>query len=189
MALATTLRVVCSSTVLVHFVPILVWRGLSEQRAALFLAYVALLGMPIHLLIGWLGDRINKPRLMACCMLLACISLVILFRGESEALLWPALVLFSLFEGLFPVTWATVSDFFGRQNFAKIRGSMSCMYMWGSVAGPVTAGLVYDQTKSYEPLLWALAAVCILTSVCYALLKPPLVNEARAFSGDTGSIS
>jgi MFS family permease len=189
MALATTLRVVCSSTVLVHFVPILVWRGLSEQRAALFLAYVALLGMPTHLLIGWLGDRMNKPRLMACCMLLASSSLVILFRGESEALLWPALVLFSLFEGLFPVTWATVSDFFGRQNFAKIRGSMSCMYMWGSVAGPVSAGLVYDHTKSYEPLLWGLAAVCVLTSLCYALLKPPIADAARAFSGDARSIS
>jgi MFS family permease len=181
-ALATTLRVVCSSTVLVHFVPILVWRGLTEQRAAVFLAYVALLGMPTHLFIGWLGDRINKPRLMASCMLIAGVSLLILFRAESEWLLWPALVLFSLFEGLFSVTWATVSDFFGRRHFAKIRGSMSFMYMWGSVLGPVTAGLVYDHTQSYEPLLWGLLAVCLTATVCYAVLKPPAPDRARATS-------
>jgi MFS family permease len=172
-ALATTMRVVCSSTVLVHFVPILVWRGLTEQRAAVFLAFVALLGMPTHLFIGWLGDRINKPRLMAACTVLASFSLLLIFRGETDWQLWPALVLFSLFEGLFPVTWATVSDFYGRRNFAKIRGSMSFLYMWGSVLGPVAAGLVYDSTKSYDALLWGLMAVCGLTTVCYALLKAP----------------
>jgi sugar phosphate permease len=59
LSFATTFRVVCSSCILVHFVPILVWRGLTEQRAAFFLAFIALLGMPAHLLIGWLGDRLN----------------------------------------------------------------------------------------------------------------------------------
>jgi MFS family permease len=172
-ALATSMRVICSSAVLVHFVPILVWRGLTAQRAAFFLAFVALLGMPTHLLMGWLADRVNKPRLMATCMAIASLSLLLIFRGDTDWHLWPALVLFSLFEGLFPVTWATVSDFFGRRNFAKIRGSMSFFYMWGSVIGPVAAGLVYDHTKSYDALLWALMAACALTALCYALLKPP----------------
>jgi MFS family permease len=172
-ALATTMRVICSSTVLVHFVPILVWRGLTEQRAAVFLAFVALLGMPTHLLTGWLGDRIDKPRLMATCTAIASLSLWLIFHGDTDWHLWPALALFSLFEGLFPVTWATVSDFFGRRNFAKIRGSMSFLYMWGSVIGPVAAGLVYDHTQSYDALLWGLIGLCTLTTLCYALLKPP----------------
>jgi MFS family permease len=167
------MRVVCSSAVLVHFVPILVWRGMTEQRAAVFLAFVALLGMPTHLLIGWLGDRVDKPRLMATCTAIASLSLVLIFRGDTDWHLYPALALFSLFEGLFPVTWATVSDFFGRRNFAKIRGSMSFLYMWGSVIGPVAAGLVYDQTKSYDALLWGLIMLCALTALCYALLTPP----------------
>jgi MFS family permease len=172
-AMATSLRVVCASAVLVHFVPILVWRGLTEQRAAVFLAFVALLGMPIHLLIGWLGDRIYKPRLMAICMAIASLSLLLIFRGDTDWQLWPALALFTIFEGLFPVTWATVSDFFGRRNFAKIRGAMSFLYMWGSVAGPVTAGAIYDRTQNYDALLWGLIVVCGLTTICYAILSPP----------------
>ena len=172
-ALATSLRVVCMSAVLVHFVPILVWRGLTEQRAAVFLAFVALLGMPTQLLIGWLGDRIYKPRLMAICMAVASLSLFLILRGDMDWQLWPALVLFSIFEGLFSVTWATVSDFFGRRNFAKIRGGMSFLYMWGSVAGPVAAGAIYDRTQSYDGLLWGLIAVSGLTTICYAILRPP----------------
>jgi MFS family permease len=71
-----------------------------------------------------------------------------------------------------------VSDFFGRRNFAKIRGSMSFLYMWGSVLGPVAAGLVYDHKKSYEGLFWGLMAVCGLTSLCYGLLKPPKATRS-----------
>src|SRR5688500_14317706 len=88
LAVATTLRVVCSSCVLVHFVPILVWRGLTEQRAAFFLAFIALLGMPAHLLIGWLGDRLSKPSLMATCMIIASLSVYLLFSYIAEWQLW-----------------------------------------------------------------------------------------------------
>jgi sugar phosphate permease len=171
---ATTFRVVCSSCVLVHFVPILVWRGLSEQRAAFFLAFIALLGMPAHLLIGWLGDRLNKPRLMATCMIIASLSVYLLFSNTAQWQLWLALVLFTVVEGLFPVTWATVGDFFGRINFAKVRGSMSFFYMWGSVIGPVIAGAVYDRTQSYRPLMWGLISLCWLTALSYAVLARPI---------------
>jgi MFS family permease len=179
LSIATTLRVVCSSCVLVHFVPILVWRGLTEARAAFFLAFVALLGMPAHLLIGWLGDRFNKTRLMAICMMIASLSVYLLFSNKAEWQLWLALVLFTVVEGLFPVTWATVGDFFGRNNFAKVRGSMSFLYMWGSVIGPVIAGAVYDRTQSYGPLMWGLISLCWVTAVIYAVLIKPI---SRSYS-------
>ena len=178
LSIATTFRVVCSSCVLIHFVPILVWRGLTEQRAAFFLAFIALLGMPAHLLIGWLGDRLNKPRLMATCMIIASLSVYLLFSNTAESQLWLALVLFTVVEGLFPVTWATVGDFFGRNNFAKVRGSMSFLYMWGSVIGPVIAGAVYDRTQSYSPLMWGLMGLCWATALIYAVLVKPISRSS-----------
>lgn len=178
LSIATTFRVVCSSCVLVHFVPILVWRGLTEQRAAFFLAFIALLGMPAHLLIGWLGDRLNKPRLMATCMIIASLSVYLLFSNTAEWQLWLALMLFTVVEGLFPVTWATVGDFFGRINFAKVRGSMSFFYMWGSVIGPVIAGAVYDRTQSYGLLMWGLIILCWVTAVIYAVLVNPISGSS-----------
>jgi sugar phosphate permease len=180
LSFATTFRVVCSSCILVHFVPILVWRGLTEQRAAFFLAFIALLGMPAHLLIGWLGDRLNKPKLMAVCMMIASLSVYLLFSYAAEWQLWLALVLFTVVEGLFPVTWATVGDFFGRNNFAKVRGSMSFLYMWGSVMGTVIAGAVYDRTQSYSPLMWGLISLCWMTALLYAVLVKPIAASSAA---------
>jgi MFS family permease len=166
--------------VLVHFVPILVWKGYSETQGAFYLSVIAICGMPTHLLIGWLGDRFDKPRLMAAFMVLGSVSIYFLFHGRQTWQLWIALLLFSVFEGLFPVTWATVGDFFGRQNFAKTRGSMSVLYTWGSVLGPVLAGAVYDRTQSYEMLFWALFAICWITALLYFTLLQPKAAEPKA---------
>lgn len=173
LTLATTFRTVCSAGVLVHFVPILVWKGYSQTQAAFYLGVIAFFGMPTHLLIGWLGDRVNKQRLMAFCMALGSVALYCLFQGTQEWQLWVAVSLFSLFEGLFPVTWATVGDFFGRKNFGKIRGSMSFLYTWGSVLGPVLAGAIYDRTQSYGGLYWVMIGLCWLTALLYVLLRRP----------------
>jgi len=179
LALATTFRVVCSSGVLVHLVPILVWKGYTETQGAFYLGVIAFCGMPTHLLIGWLGDRIYKPRLMAAFMALGSLSVFFLFRGTSSWHLWISVLLFSVFEGLFSVTWATVGDFFGRRNFAKIRGSMSFLYTWGSVLGPVIAGAIYDHSQSYDALFWALFALCWITALVYASLFPPRPKPSK----------
>ncbi|MBM4264625.1 MAG: MFS transporter [Deltaproteobacteria bacterium] len=174
---ATTFRTVCSAGVLVHFVPILVWKGYSQTQAAFYLGVIAFFGMPTHLLMGWLGDRIDKQRLMAFSMALGSVAIYCLFQGTHEWQLWVAVALFSLFEGLFPVTWATVGDFFGRKNFGKIRGSMSFLYTWGSVLGPVLAGAIYDRSQSYAGLYWVMFALCWLTALLYALLRRPAATH------------
>jgi sugar phosphate permease len=176
LAFATSFRVICSSAVLVHFVPIMVWKGYTEPQGAFYLGVIAICGMPTHLLIGWLGDRIFKPRLMAVFMMLGSVSIYFLFHGSAAWQLWIAVLLFSVFEGLFPVTWATVGDFFGRKNFAKVRGSMSFLYTWGSVLGPVFAGAIFDRTQSYAALFWALFALCWLTALLYFLMFKPKAN-------------
>ncbi|HVO95702.1 MAG TPA: MFS transporter, partial [Terriglobales bacterium] len=51
---ATTLRVFCTSTITVHFVPIMIWKGLSEPHAAVLLSGAALLALPAHMIVGWL---------------------------------------------------------------------------------------------------------------------------------------
>lgn len=153
--------------------PFLAYAVHTEQQGALCLTIIAVCGMPTHLLIGWLADRFNKTRLMAGFMVIASFSVYLLFAASRSWLLAIGLASFSVLEGLFPVTWATVGDFFGRRNFAKIRGGMSFLYTWGSVLGPVIAGAIYDRTRNYAALLWILLGLCWITAVIYALLAPP----------------
>src|SRR5512145_2344739 len=131
----------------------MVWRGVSEQRAAAMLAAMALMSLPSHLLIGWIADHVSKPRLMSLCMIIGAGSIFFLAYGEGEWALWVFTLLFTVIESIFPVGWATVGDFFGRKSFATIRGTMSFFYLWGPALGPVIAGAVYDSYESYGPLM------------------------------------
>jgi len=153
-----------------------VWKGFSEQRAAFFLASQAFMSLPSHLLFGWIADRVNKPKLMATCMLLAMCSIFVLMYVETELGILLFIALFSVVESTFPVNWSTVGEFFGRRNFAKIRGSMSFIQTWGSVIGPVIAGAIYDTTHSYTPLLWSSIGLLLVASCLYAMVVKPSVT-------------
>jgi MFS family permease len=171
--LATTTRVAVYNAITVHFIPIMVWRGVSEQRAAALLATMALMSLPTHLLVGWIADYVSKPKLMGLCMTIGALSVFILAYGESEWALWTFTLLFTFMEAIFPVGWATVGDFFGRKSFATIRGTMSFFYLWGPAFGPVIAGAVYDRYESYAPLMSGFIALALVSGVLYAILQRP----------------
>ena len=170
---ATAIRVIILSAINVHYIALMVWKGMTPQRAAVFLAAQAFMALPSHLLFGWIGDKMNKPKLMSLCMLLATTSMILLANIHAE---WAILVftaLFSVVESTFPVNWSTVGEYFGRKNFAKIRGSMSFISTWGSVIGPVVMGAIYDKTRSYDLMIWAFAVLLLIASAFYALVKKP----------------
>jgi sugar phosphate permease len=173
MILATTTRVGVFNAITVHFVPIMVWKGASEQRAAAMLATMALMSLPSHLLVGWIADYVNKPRLMAACMAVGAVSIAFLAYGEGEWSLWIFVLLFTIMEAIFPVGWATVGDFFGRKSFATIRGTMSFFYLWGPALGPVVTGAIYDRYQSYAPMMSAYIALSVLAGCLYAMMVRP----------------
>jgi sugar phosphate permease len=174
LTVATGLRIVALSAINVHYIPIMVWKGLSEPGAAFLLGAQALLGVLSHILVGWIADYVNKARLMAVSMGAAALGFLVLNYAENEWQIWMFLPLFTVVESTFPVNWSTVGEFFGRKNFAKIRGTMSFVQTWGAVVGPVAAGAIYDGTHSYSALLWGLVAVLLITGGLYAMVvRPP----------------
>ncbi|HEY7558757.1 MAG TPA: MFS transporter [Candidatus Binatia bacterium] len=176
-----TVRVGVYSTITVHFVPLMVWKGQSQEYAAFLLGAFAFLNWAAHFLIGWIADTVNRPRLLTCCMLVAGGGLLSLIWGEGVASLWLFTILFTAIDASFPIVWATIGDFFGRKSFATIRGTMSFFYTWGSVVGPVIAGALYDREQNYFSTLWGLFTVMLLGALLTSLLiKPWETVKARA---------
>ena len=173
LAFSMLVRVGTQSTLMVHFIPIMVWKGMSQERAAVLLSAFALLNLLFHFVLGWIADRVNKPRLLSLWMILPLSAIVILIVGESSVSLWLFALLYSALDAAFPVTWAISGDFFGRKHVASIRGNMSFCYMWGSALGPVIAGYVYDQTQSYGSVLWGLVVTLSLSVLLTGLLIKP----------------
>jgi MFS family permease len=154
----------------VHFIPLMVWKGLSQAEAAFLLSGYAFLGMVLTLALGWFADKTNKPRMTALILFAGAAAMFLPIFNSS---LW-SLVLFTVFfagvETTFPLGWAVVGDLFGRRHYARIRGYMTLFYTWGGVLGPVIAGAIFDRWQSYEPLLWSLVVVFGVAGAFYASL-------------------
>jgi len=169
---AMTARVTCYSAATVHFIPLMVWKGMSESAAASLLGIFALVNLVAHFVLGWIADRVNKPKLLAACHLLPAVSVVPLLFDSAHYQLWLFAIGFTLLDASFPIVWATVGDFFGRRHFATIRGMMSFFYMWGSFAGPVLAGVIYDKTQTYWIVLWIfLTLLIVATLLVFSLIR------------------
>jgi MFS family permease len=173
LVLSMTARVTCYSTATVHFVPLMVWKGLSEGAAASLLGAFAFVNLLAHFVLGWIADRVNKPKLLAACHLLPALSLPPLLSGSGYWQLLFFTITFTFLDASFPIVWATVGDFFGRRNFATIRGMMSFFYMWGSFAGPIMAGAIYDRTQSYAIVLWILLTLLMIAMLLVLFLIRP----------------
>jgi MFS family permease len=184
LAISMFVRVATQSTMMVHFIPMMVWKGVSQERAALLLSMFALLNLMFHFLLGWIADRVNKPKLLSLWMFLPLAAIVILLNGESTAALWLFAGLFAALDAAFPVTWAICGDFFGRKHFATIRGNMTFCYMWGSALGPVLAGYVFDQTQSYGAVLRCVVVALSASMLSTGLLIRPWRARVTALGTD-----
>src|SRR5262245_23263220 len=156
-----------------HFIPMMIWKGMTAQQATFLLSSFAFLGFTSTLVFGWLADTMNKPRLVSLILFAAGSSILVLLFANSLATLWLFTLMFTTVEATYPVAWAMVGDLFGRKHFAKIRGYMSFFYVWGSVTGPVVAGAIWDRWQTYEPMLWALVVTFGLASLLYSSLGKP----------------
>jgi MFS family permease len=169
--LAAAIRNGSYHAISVHFIPVMVWKGLSQPQAALLLSVYAFLGMALTLILGWLADRTNKPRLSALVLFAAAGAMFLPLISSSLWSLCLFTVFFAAVETTFPLGWAVVGDLFGRRHYAKIRGYMTLFYTWGGVLGPVVAGAIFDRWKTYEPLFWSLVVLFVVAGLCFASLN------------------
>jgi len=168
------------TTVTTHFIPMMVWKGLSQTQASVLLAGFAIFNLPLHFVLGWIGDYVNKPKLTAICMLLGVVAILPMLWSDSPWALWFFTALYCVLDASIPVYWASVGDFFGRKSFGTIRGTMNLFYTWGSVLGPVIAGAVYDRTHSYATVLTGMTVLLMIAALFTAtLINPWAITQQR----------
>ncbi len=168
-----TTRSAAYTIVLVYFIPLMEWKGLTFLGAGMVLSWFNFMNIVAHFIMGWIADQTNKMRLVAWCMVLSLVATLILMWSDTVWGLLLFAALFTVLDASIPVIWAAVGDYFGRRRFGTIRGNMSFFYMWGSVLGPYLAGTIVDRFNSHTYVLWLLLGLVGAAGVTTALLIGP----------------
>ncbi len=161
------------AAITVHMIPILVWKGVGPQTAANIFAIVPLIGIPMTLVYGQLGDRFRPWLVVGLATLVSTTGLVFLIFGKGVWPLYVFVVLHGLGESSSALGIATTGDFFGRKSFATLRGIQNAIGSPLGFAAPIFAGWVYDQTGSYLGALLPVLVLRLVAVPLYLLLRKP----------------
>jgi hypothetical protein len=98
-----TARSLAFTTVTTHFIPMMVWKGLTQTEASVLLAGFAIFNLPIHFLLGWIADFVNKPKLVTTCLLLGVIAVLPMLWANALWALWFFAALYTVLDASIPV--------------------------------------------------------------------------------------
>ena len=173
LALGTCARQIARAGIVVNLMPILVWKGAEQQTAANLIGMLLAANITAQMAIGWLADRWPKQVILAPGMALECLALIVLLLGSGSLAVYTYIIMAGLADGVSVISWATLGDYFGRRNFASIRGVITFSYSWAIIGAPVFAGWVFDHYQSYEITLLIALALFGVATLCYATMRRP----------------
>jgi len=171
-----SLRLFVTTAINAHFIPILVWRDLSETTGAYLVSLYAFSSIFTTVAIGWIGDRWNKPLVCSLGLMPMIMAMIGLVFGQATFILYFFAVAFAITMGTAPLNWALIGDFFGRRSYATLRGMMAVSYGTTGFLSPIYAGWIYDSTGSYTLVLITFSAILLATSCLFTILylaSPP----------------
>ncbi len=169
----------------VHIVPFFESRGISRETAALLVSGTSGAGIITRLLIGTIADRFHRfemaAALLTSMLVLAMVS-VLLDAG------WLGVGLFLTFWLLGTSAGAlaeslTLTRAFGLSHFATILGVVVVIETCGEILSPSLAGLIYDETGSYDLALIMYACTFVVSTLLFAVasrMKRPVLEVAGA---------
>lgn len=170
---ANALRIGVSSAILIHLIPIMVWKGTDETAAAGLIALMFFMSIPVRLIAGAFAGLVPTQRLLFVCMISGTLALVGLLVLNGGWVPYLSIVGLAVLEGGSPLTWITLGKFFGRQSFATLMGGMSLFYGAGILLFPVYAGWVFDSTGSYKIALITFASLYGTSAILFAITRTP----------------
>ena len=121
-----------------------------------------------------MGERFDKSKVAALCMLSHAIGLLFLTFSTHLA----ELVAFAVFHGLAwglrgPLMQAIRADYFGVGAIGAIMGISAAVIAVGQIAGPMVAGVLADLTGDYRMGFTLLALTAAMGSLAFMLATKP----------------
>ncbi|MCK5916594.1 MAG: MFS transporter [Deltaproteobacteria bacterium] len=168
--------------VLLHAVAGLVDGGMSAKSAAATFGLLGICGSVGKITLGFFGDRWNRETANTVGMMAATIGVLALSKMELQPQLLP--YIFALCFGfgygaVAPLFPSIAADIFQGQHFGRIFGLLSLNLGFGGAAGAWFAGLIFDQTGSYQIAFILDIVVLWLSCICFWLAAPRKVRLSQ----------
>ena len=140
--------------------------GISKGVAAGMLALMGTMNFVGTIASGWLTDRYNPRKLLACYYGFRGLSLFLLPFVTGPGGLAVFAVLFGLdYIATVPPTTALVADIFGRKHVGTVFGWVFCAHQIGAALAAWLGGVARDMAGSYGPAFLAAGGLAVTAAL------------------------
>ena len=150
----------------------------DQLIAATFVGAFSFINMIFNPCMGWVGDKVDRRKLSAVCMVAGAVALGSLLNQSGH--IWQVLafvVLGAFAESANPLNWAIMGDFFGRRAYATLRGWQHLPDQLASMWTAMWMGAIYDHTGSFYWALFPLVTLYICAAIGYWFLPFPRLPQ------------
>jgi MFS family permease len=163
---------------LIHLVPFLTDRGMETSRAVLFVSLLAGSSLAGRLISGYMADRWVAKSVAALFFGGAAAGTFVLWLGPGGGLLILAIFAVGLaFGAEVDLSAYLVGKCFGLGSFGEIYSYIYGIFVLGAVIGPAFAGILFDQTGSYDRVFLAFFGAMVASSLLMIPVKSEVYGE------------
>jgi MFS family permease len=149
--------------------------GYSIAKASIYVTLVTLAQVVGVLISSAIGDKFQKRKIAAFCMLGHTVGLLLLTYATGPAMLISFAVVHGVAWGMRgPMMQAMRADYFGSQSIGMIMGISSLVIVFGQAGGPVLAAVMADITGNYQAGFTLLSVLVGLGSLFFLFAKKPV---------------
>ncbi|MBN2187487.1 MAG: MFS transporter [Dehalococcoidia bacterium] len=180
-ALPFTYHLMIVSAIVTHVMPYLSSIGVARSMSSLVATAIPLASIAGRLLLGWLGDRFDKRKVVAGAFTMIGLG-TLCFGYTSIGGLWlivPFLILLGTgYGGNNAMRPSLVREYFGRTNFGTVFGLIMGVNLLGGLVGPVLAGWVFDNRGNYDGIWFIFAGLAVAAVI--SILTTPSTTTSKA---------
>ena len=163
----------CANSLLVHLTPHAVDSGFSPSMAARLVSIIGGTSIAGRIGVATLGDKIGLRKALLGCF----VSTLIMLTWLCFSTAYWQLALFAFLYGFghggfFALISPLLAEMFGTKALGSLFGIVTFCATVGGATGPLTLGLVFDNTGSYRIAFLILIAIIAVGFFLVLLLKP-----------------
>jgi MFS family permease len=157
-----------------HFVPMLRESGMDARAAGSLASVIGVSVIVSRVVVGWLADRIEAPRIAAvCCALCALGCLALAWAGASVAWLG-AIALGTAMGSEADLIGFLTARYFGMAHYGRLYAVQYASFMLMAGLGPLWVGVLADQVGGYgAPLLVTAGGLAVAIVLFLQLPRVP----------------
>jgi MFS family permease len=174
-------------TLFVHLPPYFTDKGFSGQTAATAFGYIGIISTAAMVLLGPLGDRVNKRILMTSLFGAQTLVIYWIIHIEGTIGLWGITIFCGLFVGMIvPLTVSILAEIFGSRHVSSILGAATIAYGIAGLIAPWVAGYTFDLYQSYIPMFYFTMVLSIVAAVCMFFTRKTMSMTGKVHSEGAG---